>query len=77
VSILPHEAKALLETILPSTNRIWLKAKELQEFFCLIRQNKIFFILADQDWIGLMIFKNFAEQDRIGFNFIGSGLGSD
>jgi len=28
---------------------------------------------ADQDWIGLMIFKNFAEQDWIGFNFIGPG----
>jgi len=26
--------------------------------------------LADQDWIGLMIFKNFADQDWIGFNII-------
>jgi len=26
----------------------------------------------DQDWIGLMIFKHFADQDWIGFNFIGS-----
>jgi len=33
--------------------------------------------LAEQDWIRLMIFKNFAEQDWIGFNFIGSGLDSD
>jgi len=33
--------------------------------------------LADQDWIGLMIFKNFADQDWIGYNFIGSGLDSD
>jgi len=33
--------------------------------------------LADQDWIGLMIFKNSADQDWIGFNFIGSGLVSD
>jgi len=33
--------------------------------------------LADQDWIGRMIFKNFADQDWIGFNFIGSGLDSD
>jgi len=31
----------------------------------------------DEDWIGLMIFKNFADQDWIGFNFIGSGLDSD
>ena len=27
--------------------------------------------------IGLVIFKNFADQDWIGFNFIGSGLDSD
>jgi len=33
--------------------------------------------LADQHWIELMIFKNFANQDWIGFNFIGSGLDSD
>jgi len=33
--------------------------------------------LADQDWIGLMIFKNLVDQDWIGFNFIGSGLDSD
>ena len=30
--------------------------------------------MGGQDWIGLMIFKNFADQHRIGFNFIGSGL---
>jgi len=35
------------------------------------------FTLADQDWIGLMIFKNFADQDWIGFSFCGSRLGSD
>jgi len=35
------------------------------------------FTLADQDWIGLMIFKNFVDQEWIGFNFIGSGLDSD
>jgi len=32
------------------------------------------FALADQDWIELMIFKNFADQAWIGLNFIGSGL---
>jgi len=43
-----------------------------------MRQNKIHdFTLADQDWIGLMIFKNISDQDWIGFNFIGSGLDSD
>ena len=35
------------------------------------------FTLADQDWIGLMIFKTFADQDWIEFNFIRSGLDSD
>jgi len=35
------------------------------------------FTLADQDWIGPMIFKNFADQGWIGFNFIGSGLDWD
>ena len=46
--------------------------------FWLMRQNKIHgFIWADQDWIGLMIFKKFADQDWIGFNFSGSGLDLD
>jgi len=31
------------------------------------------FTWEDQDWIGLMIFKNFADQDWIGFSFIASG----
>jgi len=35
-----------------------------------------YFTLADQDWIGLVIFENFADQDWIGFNFIRSGLDS-
>ena len=35
------------------------------------------FTLADQDWIGLTIFKNFADHDWIGLNFIGSGQDSD
>jgi len=33
--------------------------------------------LADQDCIGVMISKTFADQDWIGFNFFGSGLDSD
>jgi len=45
---------------------------------CLMRQNKIYgFTLADQDWIGLMIFKNSADQNLIGFKFCSSGLDSD
>jgi len=40
--------------------------------------NKIHgFIWSHQDWIGLMIFKSFADQDWIGFNFCRSGLDSD
>jgi len=35
------------------------------------------FTLVNQDWIGLVIFKNFADQDWIGFNFMGSGLDLD
>ena len=47
----------------------------LTRLFCLMRQNKIHgCVWADQDWIGLMIFKNFEDQDWIGFNFCGSGL---
>jgi len=62
-------------SILRSTNRIWLKAKYLQYCFCLKRQNiNIYFAWADQDWIGPMIFTNLADQDGIGFNFVGSGL---
>jgi len=35
------------------------------------------FTLADQYWIGLMIFKSFADHDWIGLIFFGSGLDSD
>jgi len=41
-------------------------------------QNKNkWFCIGVQNWIGLMILKNFVGQDWIGFNFIGSGLDSD
>jgi len=33
--------------------------------------------MGGQDWIGLRIFKNFADQDCVGFDFIWSGLDSD
>jgi len=43
-----------------------------------MKQNKQYgFTRANQDWIRLMIFNNFANQDLIGFNFCGSGLVSD
>jgi len=33
--------------------------------------------MGGQDWIGLMTFKNFANQDWNRFNFFGSGLDLD
>jgi len=40
-----------------------------------MRQNNIHgFTWVDQDWIGPMIFKNFADQVLIGFSFCGLGL---
>jgi len=43
-----------------------------------MRQNKIHgFTLADQDWIGPLIFKKYADKDWIGFTFCGSGLDWD
>jgi len=35
------------------------------------------FTLAVQDWIGLIIFKRFVDQDWIGYNFIESRLDSN
>ena len=50
----------------------------LTRLFCHMRQNKMYgFVWVDQDWFELMIFKNFADQDWIGFKFCGSGLDSD
>jgi len=38
--------------------------------FCLMMQNKMHgFTWAEQDWIGLIIFKNFADQDWIRYIF--------
>jgi len=43
-----------------------------------MRQNKIYGCTwVDQDWIGLMIFNNFADQDWVGLNFCGSVWGLD
>jgi len=57
-------------------NQLYLAKGKIAPVF--MRQNKIHdFSWADQDWIRLMIFKNFAEQDWIGFNFIGSGQDLD
>jgi len=53
----------------------WFKAMQstatlVKCLFRLMRQNKIHgFTLADQDWIGQMIFRTFADQDWIGYNW--------
>ena len=39
IYILPHEAKQLLE-LLPLPKYDWLKAKELHQCFCIMRQNR-------------------------------------
>ena len=43
---------------------------------CFVSWGKIKYVVL-YGWIGPMIFKNFADQDWIGFNFCGSGLDSD
>jgi len=78
VSNLPHDSKALLELF--CLQPIAFGWRQNSSSCCFASWGKIYihdFTLADQDWIGLMIFKSFADQDWIGFNFIGSGLDSD
>ena len=76
VAILPHEAKALLKLFCLQSSRNYLRQNSSSSSFASWSKIKIHdFTLADQDWIGLMIFKNFAYW--IGFNFIGLGLDSD
>ena len=78
VSILPHEAKALQELFyLPPTVFGWRQNSSSSYFATQGKIKTHDFTLADQDWIGPMIFKNLADQDWIGFNFIRSGLDSD
>jgi len=78
VSILPHEAKALLELFCLQSIVIGERQNSSRSSFASWGKIKTHdFSLADQDWIGLMICKYFADQDWIGFNFIGSGLDSN
>jgi len=78
MSILPHEAKALLQLFCLEPIIFGWRQNSLSGAFASWGKIKIhYFTWADQDWIGLMIFKNFADQDWIGFNFIGSGLDLD
>jgi len=75
VSTLSHGAKALLELFCLQPIVFGWRQNSSSSFFASWGKIKIYaFTLADQDWIGLMIFKNFADQDWIGFNFIQTGL---
>jgi len=78
LSILPNETKAMLDAFFLQPIVIGERQNSSSSSFASRGKIKILdCTLADQDWIGLMIFKNTANQDWIGFNFIGSGLDSD
>ena len=56
-------------------NHIWLKKNSFSGAYASWDKIKIYyFTWVDQDWIGLMIFKNFVDQYWIKFNFIRTGL---
>jgi len=78
LSILPHEAKALLQLFYLQPIIFGWKQNSFSGTFATWSKIIIhYFTWPDQDCIGLIIFRNFADQDWIGFNFIGSGLDSD
>ena len=58
-SILPHEAKALLQLFCLQPITFGLRQNSSSSYFASSGKIKIHdFTLADQDWIGLVIFKN-------------------
>jgi len=64
VSSLPHDSKALLELF--CLQPIVYGWRQNSSSCCFASWGKIYthdFTLADQDWIGLTIFKNFVDQD--------------
>jgi len=72
VSILLNEAKALLQLFCLQPIIFDWRQNSFSGAFASWDEIKIhYFTRADQDWIGLMIFRNFADQDWIGFSFIG------
>ena len=78
VSILPHEANALLELFCLQPIVFGQRQNSSSSSFASWGKIKFHdFTLVEQGWIGLTIFKNFSDQDWTGFNFIGSGLNSD
>ena len=78
MSILPPEAKAFLQLFCLQPIIFGWRQNNFSGGLASWGRIKIhYFTWVDQDWIGLMIFKNFADHDWIRFNFIGSGLDSD
>jgi len=75
VSILPHEAKALQELFcLQPIVFDWRQNSSSSYLASWGKIKKHDFTLADQDWIGPIIFKMLVDQDWIRFNFTGSRL---
>ena len=78
MSILLYAAKALLQLFCLQPILFGWRQNSFSGAFASWGKIKIhYFTWTNQDSIGLMIFKKFADQDWIGFNFIGSGLDSD
>ena len=78
MSILPYEAKTVMELF--CLQPIIFGCRQNSFSSALATRGKIKipnFTWTDQDWIGLMIFKNLVDQDWIGFNFVRSGLDSN
>jgi len=64
MSILPHEAKALLQLFRLQPIIFGWRKNSFSGAFDSWGKIKIHYSTwADQDWIGLLIFKNFADQD--------------
>jgi len=64
MSILPHEAKALLQLFCLQPIIFGWRQNSFRVAFASWGKIKIHYSTwADQDWIGLMIFNNFADQD--------------
>jgi len=78
MSILSLEVKALLQLFCLQPIIFGWRQNSFSGAFAAWGKIKFhYFSWADQDWIGPMIFKNFADLGWIGFNFFGSGLDSD
>jgi len=71
VSILLHEAKARLQLFCLQPIIFDWRQNSFSGAFASWSKIKILYLTwTDQDWIGLVIFNNFADQDQIRFNFL-------